>query len=132
MSDPSESPRVRVRLPGDAPARLHRWRQDKAGAWWAEVTLYAPAEAVQQVQGEDYSGVPREATTDPAVEYVMVAPKVPPGQPVRAELHRADCWTIPRAETSTLRITPVESGEQARGLLAFDDTTPCTTCQPEP
>ncbi|MFI0900494.1 hypothetical protein [Streptomyces sp. NPDC020983] len=131
MSDPSELPRVRVRLPGDTPARLHRWRQDKTGKWWAEVTLYTPADTVQQVQGEDYSQVPREPA-GPAAEYVIVAPKVPPGEKPKAEMHRANCWTIPRAETSTLRLTPIENAEQARGLLAFDDTTPCTTCDPQP
>ncbi|WP_031523112.1 hypothetical protein [Streptomyces sp. NRRL F-5123] len=130
MSD--QSPRVRVHLPGDAPARLQRWRQGPDGRWWAEVTLYAPATALQQIPGEDYSSVPRETATGPDVQYVIVAPKLPPDQPVRAELHRAGCWTIPRAETSTLRVTPVESAEQARGLLGFQDTTACTACQPEP
>lgn len=131
MSDPVELPRVRVRLPGDTPARLRRWRQDPTGRWWAEVTLYAPASAVQQVDGEDYAQVPREQVR-PATEYVMVAPKVPPGETPKAEMHRVDCWTIPRVTTSTLLVTPMPSATAARDMLGFDDTTPCRECRPEP
>jgi hypothetical protein len=55
-------PRIRVALPGggDIPGQLLRWRQDKSGTWWAEVTVHVPAAAVQQVAGEDYTAVPRE------------------------------------------------------------------------
>lgn len=132
MSEPSaEPPRVRVYLCDDAPARLRRWRQDQTGRWWAEVTFYVPASAVQQVEGENYSGVSRQ-TSGPTAEYVMVAPKVPPGETPKAEMHRADCWTVPRATTSTLLVTPMPSATAARGMLGFDDTTPCPECQPEP
>lgn len=131
----SEPPRVRVHLPGDAPGRLLRWRQDQTGRWWAELVVHAPAEVVQQVDGEDYSQVPREPATPPQSAhggYLLVAPKVAPGQPVKAELHRVGCWSIPQVSTSTLRVTPIEDADQARGLLRFPDTTPCTACTPDP
>jgi hypothetical protein len=132
VSDPSDQPpRVRVHLPGDVPARLVRWRQDRDGQWWAEVTLYAPAEAVQQVAGEDYTAVPREPAAQPG-EYVVVAPKVAPGEKPTAELHRADCFIIPKASTSTLLVTPMPDAKTARDMLRFDDTTPCTACRPDP
>lgn len=105
------------------PARLLRWRQDKTGAWWAEVTLYAPAGAVQQLPGEDYTRVPREPATPPqasADEYVIQ--KLPSGKLV---LHRADCWA---AEG---HLTPVPP-EVETLALRFDDTEPCDICQPAP
>lgn len=138
MSDPSDLPRVRVRLPGDVPGRLVRWRQGPDGRWWAEVTVYAPAQAVQQVDGEDYSHVPREPATPPQptdggeVGYVTVAARVAAGEKPSAELHRADCWSIPKASTSTLIVTPMPDAKTARDMLGFDDTTACTACSPDP
>jgi hypothetical protein len=120
VSDP-EPPRVRVHLPGDAPARLLRWRQDQDGHWWAEVTTYVPADAVRPVDGEDYTAVPREPATPPAPGYVIQT--LPSGQLV---LHRADCWAATGG-----RITPVPAGVEATALR-FPDTEPCEICQPAP
>lgn len=119
--DRPEPPRVRVHLPGDVPARLLRWRQDDQGRWWAEVALYAPADAVSQVQGEDYAAVPREPADPPAPEYVVQ--KLTSGQLV---LHRAgaDCWGA-----SGGRLTPVPPGTE-RSALKFPDTEACEICRP--
>ncbi len=130
MSDPLP-PRIRVALPGgqDVPGRLIRWRQDKTGAWWAAVEVYVHAAAVQQVAGEDYDQVPREpAEIEP--RYVMVAFQDPDGKR-KAEMHVADCRAIPHG-SSTHRVTPMPDADAAKGMLAFDDTTPCTVCTPEP
>lgn len=129
----SRPPRVRVTLPGDVPGTLHDWRQDEHGDWWGRVEVWAPADAVQQVDGEDYSSVPREPATPPEAtsnQYVLVAANASPDQPRAAELHRADCWAISRVKTH--RVAPVGNVAQARAALRFPDTTPCDICQPEP
>lgn len=126
MSD-SLSPRIRVTLPeggGDTPGRLLRWRQDEAGAWWAEVTVHVPANAVTQVDGEDYSRVPREPAPP---RYVLATDTrlTPPA----AELHLATCWEISRPATWR-RITPMLDGVAGPDMLRFDDTTRCPLCLP--
>jgi hypothetical protein len=124
----SVPPRIRVTLPGDTPGRITGWRQDKTGKWWAEVTVYAPADAVQQVPGEDYSHVPREPAT-PEPRYVLATDTRT--QPPTVELHRADCWEISRP-AQWRRITPVENPEVAQAAIRAADTTPCPVCTPEP
>lgn len=126
MSD-SLPPRVRVTLPGDTPGRITRWQQDQDGQWWAEITVRAPAAAVTQVPGEDYTAVPREPA---GPWYVMVAP-TDPAQPRSAEIHAAGCFAIP-AKSRRFRITPMPDAAAARDMLGFDDTTACTVCHPEP
>jgi hypothetical protein len=116
MSDPPEPPRVR--LPGDVPARLLRWRQDPDGAWWAVVDV--PAAAVHPVPGEDYTAVPRDRAPG-AGRYVIQT--LPSGQLV---LHRSDCWAATGG-----RITPVEDGIE-KAALRFPDTEGCEICTPEP
>lgn len=120
-------PRIRVTLPGDTPGRITGWRQDKTGKWWAEVTVYAPAEAVQQVPGEDYSQVPRQPATPAG--YVLATDTR--DEPPTVELHRADCWEIAQP-ARWRRITPVENAAVARAALQADDTTACPVCQPQP
>lgn len=103
-------PRVDVLPAGrPTPGRILRWRQAPDGKWWAEVTLYVPAEAVRQVDGQDYSAVPREAAppvgdrsprAQAAAERQRRAQAVPTDDSVRwwrvvpghpATLHRGDC-----------------------------------------
>lgn len=129
MSDPPP-PRIRLALPGrrDLPGRLTGWRQDETGAWWAEVTIHAPAAAVQRIEGEDYTQVPREPA---GPRYVMVAALNPDGGKRSAEIHTAGCFAIPR-KSSLHRVMDMPDAEAARGMLQFDDTTPCTVCRPEP
>lgn len=128
MSESAEPPRVRVHLPGETPARLHRWRQDQTGRWWAEVTAYVPADAVRQVDGEDYADVPREPAT-PEPRYVLATDTR--NTPPTVELHRADCWEISQPATWR-RITPVENPAVAQAAVRFDDTTTCPVCTPKP
>jgi hypothetical protein len=119
---------VHVTLPDGrvVTGRLLRWRQDQTGRWWAEVTQYVPAGAVRQVDGEDYSGVPREPA---GPRYVLSTDTRL--KPARMELHRADCWLIAQP-AAWRRLTPVPSPAVARGMLQFpDDTTACTGCRPE-
>lgn len=110
-------PRVRLNFPGDAPARLRRWRQDQNGQWWAELTVYAPAGAVRRVSGEDYAAVPRIPAGTGCVVQTL-----PSGQLV---LHRADCWAAGG------RTTPVPPGTE-KSALKFSDTEPCEICRPQP
>jgi len=126
-----DSPRVTVHLPGGVrPARLVRWRQGPDGRWWAEVALYAPAEAVARVDGEDYSAVPREP--QPATEPRYVLDRLPAGAngKPRLVLHVAGCWVIGTKKLSPP--TPVPDGRQAQSMLRFDDTTACDVCNPGP
>ncbi|BBB01117.1 hypothetical protein RVR_8374 [Actinacidiphila reveromycinica] len=129
MSDPLPPPRIHVALPGGArvTGRLLRWRQDRTGAWWAEVSLYVPAAAARQVDGEDYDGVPREPAAPTAAAYVMAADTR--ATPPTAEIHRVDCWMIAdRAEW--LRVTPLAEVEDVdpAALAAFPDTSLCGVC----
>lgn len=128
MSD-SLPPRIRVTLPGDTPGTLHGWRQGPDGRWWAEVTVHAPADAVHQVEGEDYSRVPREPAGASESQYVLATDTR--NQPSTVELHRADCWEISRP-AAWRRITPVETAEVAQAAVRFPDTTPCPVCAPTP
>lgn len=130
MSDsPPRPPRVHLTLPGGAPvpARLLGWRQDPDGTWRAEVALTVPAGAVTQVDGEDYSQVPRVPAPP---RFVLVTSTPPKGKPVM-ELHVVTCWTLATV-SPTQRVTPVPDAATARGMLGFDDTTACDVCQPQP
>jgi hypothetical protein len=131
VSEQPDPPRVRVTLPDGrvVTGRILRWRQGPDGEWWAEATWYVPAGAVQQVEGEDYSAVPREPA---GPRYVLSTDdRRPPGTKPTMELHLADCFTLGQIAAWT-RITPVPSAERARGMLQFDDTTPCDVCKPDP
>lgn len=139
MSDQPTDPPPRVDiLPAGrpAPGRILRWRQAPDGHWWAEVTLYVPAEAVRQVDGQDYTAVPREAAAPPASPppagpaFVLTA-DTRPGQPRTATLHKGDCWTLGDT-ASWIRTTPISDAATAAGMLRFDDTTPCDICTPRP
>jgi hypothetical protein len=124
-----DPPRVHVALPGGhaTTGRLLRWRQGPDGAWWAEAVVYVPAAAVEQVDGEDYAGVPREPAASP--RYVLTTDTR--GTKPAVTLHRADCWLIDQPATWT-RVTPVDNPDQARAALRFDDTAPCDICKPAP
>lgn len=127
----SRPPRIRVTLPSDVPGTLHGWRQDRDGRWWGRVEVWAPAEAVQQVQGEDYTQVPR-TPREPAnggVQYVLATDTR--STPPSIELHHADCWEISQP-AAWRRITPVENTKVAQAAGRFGDTTPCPVCNPEP
>lgn len=127
-------PRVEVRLPGDrtVPGRLLAWRQDRNGQWWAEVTIHVPAASVQQVDGEDYTAVPRHpATRTPAAPQFVLTADTRPGQPRAAVLHKGDCWTLDDHAT-WINVTLVASTEQAHDALRFPDTSACTICNPTP
>ncbi|WUH94488.1 hypothetical protein OG900_33030 [Streptomyces sp. NBC_00433] len=124
-------PRIRVTLPGSTTGQITGWQQDQDGQWWATVTVRAPATAVQPVDGEDYSHVPRQPAPQPGPKYVLVAPIDPAGQPLAAELHETTCFAIPR-DSSLHRVTPIPTPADARGMLGFPDTTACTACRPEP
>lgn len=129
MSDEPEPPRVRVALSAGTPARLLGWRQDpETGRWWAEVTVYAPATAVQQVAGEDYSQVPRQPATPPS-GYVLATDTR--NTPPTMELHEAACWEISQP-ASWRRIAPLENTRVARASLQAADTAPCPVCTPDP
>lgn len=131
MSD-QPPPRIRVRLPGDVPARLLGWRQDPAtGQWWAHVEAYAPASSVQQVPGEDYSQVPRQPAPGPATTTGYVLATDTRADPPAMELHEAGCWEISQP-ARWRRITAVENAAVARASLQADDTTACPVCTPEP
>lgn len=120
MSD--QPPRVRVTLPGDAPARLLRWRQDDQGRWWAEVTTYVPAGAVRQVDGEDYDQVPREPATLPEQQYVLNT--LPAGQRILHVLNNT-CFAVDEKQR------PACDADRALDLLA-EGAEPCGICQPAP
>jgi hypothetical protein len=124
MSD-SLPPRVRVTLPEATPGRITSWQQDQDGQWWAEITVRAPAAAVQQVPGEDYTAVPRQ----PAPPRYVLATDTRITPPMM-ELHHAGCWAIAQP-ARWRRITPV-AASVARGMPKFDDTTACEVCHPEP
>lgn len=128
MSDPL-LPRVHLALPGGrVEARLLRWQQQDDGTWRAEVALTVPAGAVQQVDGEDYSGVPRRPA---GLRYVLStdtraeARDEQPAMQLHVEGH---CFVIAKA-AAWRRITPCPDPAAA---LKFPDTTACTACRPEP
>jgi hypothetical protein len=127
MSD-QPPPRIRVTLPGDTAGRITGWRQDPAGQWWARVEIHAPATAVQQIPGEDYTAVPRQ----PAPPRYVLATDTHTTPPT-SELHQATCWEISQKTGSPRwRITPLLDGLDGPDLLRFDDTTRCTICLPDP
>lgn len=122
MSD-TPPPRIRIALPAnDVPGRLVSWHQE-AGGWWAEVLVRVPAGAVTRVDGEDYSGVPREAA---AHGYVLQTLRQDIPEQRALVLHTAGCWA---AEG---RLTEVPDADRARAALGFDDTTACDICHPKP
>lgn len=125
----SRPPRVRVALPGDAPGTLHGWRQGPDGRWWGRVEAWAPADALRQVDSEDYSQVPRQPAPAPGPQYVLATDTR--DTPPTMELHRADCWAI-ETPAQWRRITPVPTPAEARSALGFPDTTACEACDPEP
>lgn len=122
-------PLIRVTLPGDTPGRITGWRQDNTGRWWATVEVHAPADTVQQVDGEDYTHVPRKPATPAEPRYVLATDTR--NTPPTVELHRADCWEISQPATWR-RITQVENPTVAAAALRADDTTPCPVCTPDP
>lgn len=129
----TELPRVTVTLPDGhrVTARVHRWRQDRDGRWWAEVTLYVPASEVDRVEGEDYRRVGREAARAAEPRYVLQSlPPAAGSRRPRMELHEAGCWAL--REHLGGRITPVEDATMARASLRFADTTACPACRPAP
>jgi hypothetical protein len=119
----SKPPRVRVTLPGGrvVEGQLLGWRQ-QAGEWLPRVAIEVPAAAVEPVDGEDYSRVPRE----PAGQRYVIH-RLPPldGKP-RRELHLAGCWVYPRDPFLTTR---VDTAEEAAGLLGEGVVT-CKVCRP--
>ncbi|MEC3994964.1 hypothetical protein VSR01_16085 [Actinacidiphila sp. DG2A-62] len=131
-SSSAEPPRVGLELPGGrtVPARLRRWRQDQAGKWWAELSLYAPAGAVRQLGGEDYAGVPREPAAEPEPEYLLVS--LVRDHP-RKELvvHERDCFTLGK-DRWRYTIQTIDAGMARTMLARFDDTVPCQICKPDP
>lgn len=118
----SDSSPPRVRLPDGTHARLLRWRQDKTDRWWAEVTLYAPATALQPVGGEDYSSVPREAAAPDEPRYVLNA--VPGGRHVLHALN-GTCFAVDEKQN------PAIDAAVALDALAAG-AEPCEICTPEP
>jgi hypothetical protein len=120
-------PRIRVTLPGgrDLPGRITRWRQDKTGAWWAAVELYVPAAAVAQVDGEDYTAVPREPAEP---RYVLSADTRT--RPPTVEMHAAGCWEI--AQPAKWRRNTPLSAKDARDQMLLPDTKTCPVCTPAP
>lgn len=127
-SPPSPGPQVRVTLPDGrrVTGRLLRWRQDQAGVWWAEATVYVPARAVHPVDGEDYSAVERQPAEPRYVLSVDTRLKPP-----QAVLHLTTCWTLDKPGSGT-RITPMPDASKARGMLRFADTAACEACKPAP
>lgn len=128
----SDTPRVTVTLPDGRtiPARLVRWRQGSDGRWVAEVILHVPAASVGQVDGEGYGAVPREPAEPPEVRYVLDRlPAGADGKP-RLVLHVADCWAVGKKKLG--RPTDMPTAKDARDMLKFPDTEPCTVCSPEP
>jgi hypothetical protein len=63
VTEMPEPPRVRVAFPGGVQRDgwLLRWGQAPGGQWWAQVVVQVPADAISQVDGEDYGEVPKEA-----------------------------------------------------------------------
>jgi hypothetical protein len=115
--NPGSLPRIRVLLPGDVPGRLTRWRQGPDGRWWAGVEVYVAADAVRQVSGEDYTGVPRVPADQQYVLQTLPSAKL--------VLHKVGCWAADG------RLTPVPPGH-GDVTLRFDDTEPCQICTPKP
>jgi hypothetical protein len=135
MSEPPEPPRVHVTLPGGhrATGRLLRWRQSDDGRWWAEVAVPAPAGAIGQVAGEDYSAVPREPAQpdgQAGLRYVMEVDKRRPNSGATIHDATADCFLLEKPAAWS-RLTQL-TADQARGQLRIDGTTACTVCNPAP
>lgn len=112
------------------PARLRRWRQDQAGKWWAELSLYAPADAVRQLGGEDYAGVPREPAAEPEPVFLLVSLRrdSPRRQMV---VHERDCFTLGK-DRWRYTIQEVGAGMARTMIKRFEDTEPCQICKPAP
>lgn len=115
---------MQLTLPGGrtAPARLLRWHQGPDGTWRAEVALTVPAGAVRQVDGEDYSAVPREPAEPPLPAWVIAPIGRDPDAP--HEVHdAARCWLVRSGRTVTR--------DEARAAIA-QGATACDVCRPEP
>ncbi len=108
------------------PGRITGWRQDQTGQWWAEITLHAPAAAVQQLPGEDYTAVPRQPA---GPRYFLTADTRT--KPPTAEMHQAGCWEIAKP-AAWRRDTPMPSIQDARDQLKFPSTQVCPVCNPDP
>jgi hypothetical protein len=96
--------------------------QDADGTWQPEVALTVPTVAVRQVDGEDYSQVPRGPAGPPEPVWV-VAPvgRAHDGPP---EVHdAARCWLVRGGRTV--------AREQARAAIA-QGVPGCDVCRPEP
>lgn len=134
MSDPRADdppPRVEVRLPDGRtlPARIHAWRQDPDGNWWADLSIAAPAGAIRQLDGQDYSHVPRHPN---GPRYVIARDtRLKPGQAGVATIHDHGCWMLDEP-AKHVELRPLDGPEQARHALAFADTDACTICNPVP
>jgi hypothetical protein len=131
-SSSAEPPRVGLDLPGGrtVPARLRRWKQDRNGTWWAEVSLYAPAAAVRQIPGETYADVPREPAAEPEPEYLLVS--LARDRPQKElVVHEQDCFTFGK-DPWRYRIQTIDAGMARTMLARFDDTVPCQICRPDP
>lgn len=103
-------------------ARLLRWHQAPDGTWQPEVALTVPPAAVTPVQGEDYSGVPRERAEPPEPAWVIAPIGRDPAGP--REVHdAARCWLVRGGDAVTR--------DEARAAIAHG-TPACTVCRPEP
>jgi hypothetical protein len=148
-----EPPRVTVALPDGrtVPGRIQAWRQGPDGRWWAEVTIHVPAEAVRQIDGEDYAAVPRHPATRPPAAPVgdrspralaaaerqrrdQAVPtddsirwwKLAPGRP--ATLHRGDCTTAGTGPTITRSMAIAALTDQLDGQPT---AVACGRCRPD-
>lgn len=120
---PPPPPRVTVTLPGGrtVEARLLRWVQAEDGTWQPVVALTVPAGAVARVDGEKYSGVPRERAEPPELWVIAPIGRDPDGP---REVHdAARCWLVRGGDAATR--------DEARAAIAHG-TTACTVCRPEP
>jgi hypothetical protein len=114
-------PQVNVALPGGRVMRgyLMGWRQGPHGGWAPRVALDVPPGAVQPLDNQDYSRVPRER------QYVLTTDTrlTPP----TSELHTVTCWSLDKP-APWLRVTVLTSARMAADMLRFDSTTACTLC----
>lgn len=127
-----DPPHVEVGLPGGrtVPGRLLRWRRDAAGRWWAEITTHVPAGAVRQVDGEDYTAVPREPAVPTERVYLLVSYVQKRPEPLLT-VHELGCFTV-KENLWRYRIQEISALDARTMLAKFADTKACTLCHPEP
>jgi hypothetical protein len=115
-------PWVDVSLPGGRVVRgyLMQWRQGPHGGWAPRVVLDVPPGAVQPLDDQDYSRVPRER------QYVLATDERV--TPARSELHAVTCWSLDKP-APWLRLTVLTSAKMAADMLRFDSTTACALCE---